>query len=438
MNLDESSMSTDDHPLQVFDEHESEVRSYVRSFPAVFSRAKGSRLYDEKGDVFLDFFSGAGALNYGHNHPKLKKGLLDYLAADGITHSLDMATSAKRRFIETFQSVVLEPRRLDYKLLFPGPTGTNAVEAALKLARKATGRSTIYAFSGGFHGMTLGSLAITSNRMKREGAGQPLGHTRLMPFDGQSQDGLDSLAYLNRELAQAAEQDALPAAIVLETVQCEGGVRVAGGDWLRKIERACKEHGVLLVIDDIQAGCGRTGSFFSFEDVGLKPDIVCLSKSLSGLGIPMALVLLRKELDVFSPGEHNGTFRGHNLAFVTAALALEFWSDYRFERLVQAKSLLLRERLEAIATSHDDIPIEVRGRGLVQGLAFEDASLAGEVSRACFDRNLVIETAGHDDQVLKFLPALTMDVQSLEEGIGIVEESLRAVVSERSPEPALV
>lgn len=423
--------------LHVFDTHESEVRSYVRTFPTVFERARGSRMYAEDGKAYLDFFSGAGALNYGHNHPELKQALLDYLVADGITHSLDMATCAKRRFIERFQSVVLAPRRLDYKLMFPGPTGTNAVEAALKIARKVTGRRTVYGFRGGFHGMTLGSLAITSNKSKRAGAGQPLDHTRLLPFDGDTQDGLESLAYLERELGRAAECGALPAAIVLETVQCEGGVRVADADWLRGVARACHAHEVLLVVDDIQAGCGRTGSFFSFDGLGVVPDIVCLSKSLSGLGIPLSLVLLRAELDVFSPGEHNGTFRGHNLAFVTATRALDFWADRGFERSVQAKALLLRHRLEALAESHDVIKT-VRGRGLVQGLVFEDASLAGAVSHACFERQLVIETAGHEDQVLKFLPALTMDVASLEEGIQIVEESLRAVVAERASEPALV
>ena len=424
--------------LDVFDQHESQVRSYVRCFPAVFDRALGSRLYDEEGNTYLDFFSGAGALNYGHNHPSIKRDLLEYLGGDGITHSLDMATRAKRRFIERFRSVVLEPRELDYKLLFPGPTGTNAVEAALKLARKATGRTEVFAFRGGFHGMTLGSLAITSNQMKRDGAGQPLGNARLLPFDGEEEDGLDSIALLRRELQTAESRGELPAAVVLETVQCEGGVRVAGADWLRRVEQACRERGVLLIIDDIQAGCGRTGRFFSFEESGLRPDLVCLSKSLSGLGIPLALVLLREDLDVFRPGEHNGTFRGHNLAFVTGARALDFWADPKFQRAVEAKALLLRDRLESIVERHENAGLAVRGRGLVQGIVFDDPALAGAVAHACFKRGLVIETAGHEDEVLKFLPALTIQVRMLEEGLSIVEESLGAVLPARSEEPALV
>ena len=313
-------MSTTDttESLRTFERHESDVRSYVRSFPTVFQRAKGSWMYDERGRSYLDFFSGAGALNYGHNEPSLKQSLVDYLVADGVTHSLDMATEAKRAFIERFRDVVLAPRGLEYKLLFPGPTGTNAVEAALKLARRATGRRRVFGFRGGFHGMTLGSLSITSNTMKREGAGLPLTHASLLPFDGESVDDEGSLQTLRRRLEQSSGTAEHPAAVVLETVQCEGGVRVAGPEWLRAVQRICREHGVLLVVDDIQAGCGRTGTFFSFEEAGLEPDIVCLSKSLSGMGLPLALVLLAPELDVFRPGEHNGTFRGHNPAFVTA------------------------------------------------------------------------------------------------------------------------
>jgi diaminobutyrate-2-oxoglutarate transaminase len=425
------------NPLSTFEKHESEVRSYVRAFPAVFDRARGSRMYDERGRTYVDFFSGAGALNYGHNDPLLKKRLIEYLVDDGVTHTLDMATKAKRRFIERFHEVVLAPRDLSYKLLFPGPTGTNAVEAALKLARKATGRTRVYAFRGGFHGMTLGSLSITSNRMKREGAGLPLRHARLMPFDGEREEGLGSLDYLRRELLVAADRGELPAAVVLETVQCEGGVRVAGTKWLRGVEAACREHGVLLIVDDIQAGCGRTGTFFSFEEADLSPDVVCLSKSLSGLGLPFALVLLRPALDVFRPGEHNGTFRGHNPAFVTAAAALEYWEDDALAQAVAEKGAELRKRLEALVARHPGVEAEVRGRGLVQGIAFADEGLAGEVSARCFANGLVIETAGHADEVLKFLPALTIDAETLSEGLDVVERSFAAVLRERSAEPVM-
>lgn len=423
--------------LKVFQEHESRVRSYVRSFPTVFDRARGSVMYDESGEAYLDFFSGAGALNYGHNNPSLKDSLLAYVAGDGITHSLDMATKAKRRFIERFQAVILRPRELAYKLLFPGPTGTNAVETALKLARKATGRKTVWAFQGAFHGMTLGSLSITSNRMKRKGAGLPLDHARLLPFEGDGASADDSLAVITRELSLAASREDLPAAVVLETVQCEGGVRVAGVEWLRAVERLCREHGVLLIVDDIQAGCGRAGTFFSFEEAGLKPDIVCLSKSLSGLGMPLALVLLREELDVFVPGEHNGTFRGFNPAFVTATAALEFWKDDRFQTEISAKAERVEQRLEELCERHAELGCELRGRGMVRGIKFDDPELAGAISEQCFERRLVIETAGHQDEVLKLLPALTIGERALEQGLDIIEDAIYAVVSLRTAEPML-
>ncbi|MFG0320458.1 MAG: diaminobutyrate--2-oxoglutarate transaminase [Planctomycetota bacterium JB042] len=421
--------------MKTFREHESEVRSYIRSFPTVFAKARGHELVDEDGARYIDFFAGAGALNYGHNDPRLKRRLLEYLGEDGITHSLDMATTAKRTLIERFREVVLEPRGLAYKFLFPGPTGTNAVETALTRARKATGRRAVYGFEGGFHGMTLGSLSITSNPMKRAGAGLPLRHAELMPFDGQTRDGLDSIAYLAADL-ESREPDDRPAAVVLETVQCEGGVNVARDEWLREVAALCERHGVLLVVDDIQAGCGRTGTFFSFERSGIRPDIVCLSKSLSGLGLPMALVLLREELDVFSPGEHNGTFRGHNPAFVTATAALGYWEDDDLHDDVGRRARLLRERLERMAEDHVGAKATVRGRGLVQGLAMDVPGLASAVARECFERGLVIETAGREDEVLKFLPPLTIEDDALRRGLDVVEEALERALEKAGVEVA--
>lgn len=421
-------------PMKTFEDFESGVRSYVRAFPTVFTRASGSRMTDESGREFLDFFSGAGALNYGHNDPHLTQSLIEYIASDGITHSLDMATEAKRAFIDRFQRAILEPRGLRYRYLFPGPTGTNAVEAAMKIARKATGRRRVLGFRGGFHGMTLGALAITSNPMKRNGAGLPLDHAELLPFDGESEDGLESIEFLRREFTRTRGCDEFPAAVVLETVQCEGGVRVAGERWLKGVEQTCREFGVLLVVDDIQAGCGRTGRFFSFEGAGIVPDIVCLSKSLSGLGLPLALVLLREELDVFEPGEHNGTFRGHNPAFVTAHAALRHWENPNFECEIESKGERLEEGLREIIERFPDTPATLRGRGMVRGLAFEDPELAGAISENCFENGLVIETAGHGDEVLKFLPALTIDDATLDEGIDRVARSVEFVVGERARE----
>ena len=418
------------HHLETINRLESDVRSYVRNFPAVFTRSRDSRLIDEDGREFIDFFAGAGVLNYGHNNPAIKSALMDYLAEDHIVHSLDMATSARARFLERFEEVILKPRNMTYTVQFPGPTGTNAVETALKLARKVTGRQNVISFTNGFHGMTLGALSVTGNAMKRAGAGVPLAHTSQMLFDGYLEEGSDhSLDLLQQMLGDEGSGIDKPAAVIVETVQAEGGINVARMEWLRELERICKRHGVLLIVDDIQVGCGRTGPFFSFEPAGIQPDIICLSKSLSGFGLPFALTLFKPEHDQWQPGEHNGTFRGHNLAMVTATRALDYWVNDELSNEVERKAELVEARLDALV---DSIPAPAvrRGRGLIQGIAFDDAELASKASAECFELGLVIETAGIDDQVLKLLPPLTISDEDLEKGLSIIEEAVSKVAGE--------
>lgn len=416
--------------MEVFEQLESEVRVYSRAFPAVFATARGYHVTDEQGKRYVDFFSGAGALNYGHNNPYLKEQLLAYLAADGVLHSLDMATSAKREFLERFQRVILAPRGLDYKVQFCGPTGTNAVEAALKLARKVTGRRTVVFFTQAYHGVTLGSLAVTGNAAKRRAAGVPLHHTVALPFDGYLGPGVDTLPLLERMLEDGHSGLDRPAAVILETVQAEGGVNVASWDWLRRLERLVRKHDIPLIVDEIQVGCGRTGPFFSFEPAGIRPDLVCLSKSISGFGLPMAIVLIRPDLDQWQPGEHNGTFRGFNLSFVTGAAALSYWEDDAFQRDTERKGELVAGRLEDLAARYLPEGAAVRGRGLIQGLDLAPEGLADRVSRHAFERGLILETAGPGDKVLKVLPPLTIDDEGLAAGLGILEESLRQALAE--------
>lgn len=415
--------------METFERMESEVRGYCRSFPTVFDRAEGALLVDEDGDEYIDFFAGAGVLNYGHNPPALRQPLLEYLSANGVTHALDMATTAKRQLLQTFERVILKPRDLDYKLMFPGPTGTNAVESALKLARKVTGRHNVIAFTNGFHGMTLGSLALTGNASKRSGAGVPLNDVTHMPYCDYLGTEADTIAALERFLNDSSSGMDHPAAFILETVQAEGGVNVASRQWLQDLEELARRFDVLLVVDDIQVGCGRTGPFFSFEPFGIQPDIVCLSKSLSGYGLPMALVLMKPELDQWEPGEHNGTFRGHNLAFVTATAALqEFWTTDELSNAVKDKSRQIRDTLLDLADEYD---AEVRGRGMIQGIQFEDAALASQVSHDAFENGLLIETSGPQDEVLKCLPPLTISDEILNRGLCILEQSIHRVAGAR-------
>jgi diaminobutyrate-2-oxoglutarate transaminase len=423
--LDQTKNNTD-----IFEQVESEVRGYCRSFPTVFTRAEGATLTDEEGVEYTDFLAGAGTLNYGHNHPVLKKAVLDYVAGDGLIHGLDMYSTAKRAFLEAFKRHILEPREMNHKLQFTGPTGTNAVEAAMKIARNYTGRTNIVAFTNGFHGMTLGSVAATGNSYYRDAAGVDLDRTTFMPYDGYLGEHVDTLVYFERMLTDTSSGLDKPAAVLVETIQGEGGVNEASYEWLRGLERICREHELVFIVDDIQMGCGRTGTFFSFEEAGIDPDIITVSKSLSGFGLPMSLVLMKPNLDQWKPGQHNGTFRGHNLAFVTAKTAIEeFWSDTRFSKEIREKSWILGERLHKIRENHPGI-IGVRGRGLIFGVECSPPELAGAICREAFERQLILETCGANDQVVKFLPPLTTDTQTLERGLDIFEDALQAALDE--------
>lgn len=419
--------------LKIFDRMESEVRGYIRSFPVIFKQARGSVLIDEEGKEYIDFFSGAGTLNYGHNNPVLKNKMLEYLDTDGLVHGLDMATSAKKNFLETVDRVLFRPRGWDYTLQFTGPTGTNAVEAALKLARLVKGRQNIVSFTHGFHGVSGGSLAVTANAKFRDAAGVALGNTSFVPYDGYFGPDVNTIAYLERMLEDSSSGMDHPAAVIVETVQGEGGVNVASWRWLKELEKLCGKYDMLLIVDDIQVGCGRTGSFFSFESAGIKPDIITLSKSLSGFGLPMSLVLMKPELDIWKPGAHSGTFRGNNLAFVTAAQALDsYWSNDVLADETRRKERLVRDWLENLVHSYPMAGLSVRGRGLIQGLATAAGDdTASLVAKKAFEHGLVIETSGANDEVLKVLPALTIEDELLTKGLEIIERCVADVLKEK-------
>ncbi len=422
--------------LEIFERLESEVRGYIRSFPVVFAKAQGATLTDEEGRQYIDFFAGAGTLNYGHNNPALKRRLLEYIEADGVVHGLDMATVAKKEFLETFERLILRPRGFDYKIQFPGPTGTNAVEAALKLARQLKGRPNVISFTNGFHGVSGGSLAATGNAKFRGAAGMPLANATFMPYDGYLGEGMDTTAYLERVLADRSSGVEAPAAAIVETVQGEGGVNVASFRWLRALEQLCRRHDMLLIVDDIQVGCGRAGTFFSFENAGIAPDIVTLSKSISGFGLPMSLVLMKPQYDIWAPGAHNGTFRGNNLAFVTARSALQqYWATREFEDTIRRKANIMGSCLEHIVRGYPQGRFAARGRGMIQALTAENPELAGRIAARAFEAGLVVETSGSQDQVVKLLPPLTIDEPLLRRGLEILERSAADVLGVSRTEP---
>lgn len=410
-----------DTNTSVFARRESDARSYCRSMPGLFTAARGSELFDAEGRRYIDFLAGCSSLNYGHNDPDMKAALIEHISGDGIAHGLDLHTDAKGRFLEAFERHILKPRGMDHRVMFTGPTGANAVEAAMKIARKVTGRANIIAFTNGFHGVTMGALAATANGYHRGGAAMDTAGVTRLPFDGYA-DGVDSAALLEQMLDDPSGGIDAPAAVILETVQGEGGLNAASSDWVRRIARIARRHGALLIIDDIQAGCGRTGSFFSFEHMGVTPDLVTMAKSISGFGLPMALVLVRPEHDVFGPAEHNGTFRGNTHAFVTARVAIEkFWAEEGFELSLVAKSEKLTQSLQSVAAmvagSH------LKGRGMMQGVDVGSGEMAGEICRRAFAEGLVVETSGPRDEVVKILAPLTTDEELLDEGMSILRQA---------------
>ena len=412
----------------VFEQHESEIRGYCRAYPTVFASASNARQVDEDGTSYIDFFGGAGVLNFGHNNPKMKQALIDFIEADGIAHSLDMYTTSKRDFISKFHQKVLAPRGMDHKLQFMGPTGSNAVEASLKLARRATGRREVVAFSHGFHGMTLGSLAATGNDAFRQWAGVPLDNVVRLPFET-APGGSTGLAEYREALADPSSGHTPPAAFIVEAIQAEGGVNVASREWLHEVQDLAREVGALFIIDDIQAGIGRTGSYFSFDGMGLDPDIINLAKGLGGFGTPIAMNLNKPEIDDhWSPGAHTGTFRGPGLSFVAGGVALDYADDEAFLGSVRAKGQTMRDKLDALTAKHPDRGWQVRGRGMLQALDTGDGAFAKQVQQEAFERGLLIGPCGSGGRVIKLIPPLTTPEEDLDAGLDLLEQAIDAAV----------
>ncbi len=409
---------------EIFETYESEVRSYCRNFPAVFTTAKGSVITDCDGNSYIDFFNGAGALNYGHNNDYIKGKVVEYLMGDGIMHALDMMTSPKAELIQFMEEKILQPRGLNYKILFPGPTGTNTVEAALKLARKYTGRRTIWALMGAFHGMTLGALALTSDQNSRKGGGVPLENVVHMPAPYMFPE-MDTVQYMETVLNDDHSGIEKPAAIILETTQAEGGIHVLPTQYLKDLREFCDRHEILLIVDDIQVGCARSGTFFSFERAEIVPDIVCLSKSIGGIGLPFALTLLKPEIDCFNPGEHNGTFRGNQLAMVASKAGLEYMLEAHVEESVREREEIIRTFLEKEIAGPGR---EIRGIGCIWGIDVGTGARSKAVIQECFKNNLILERAGRDDSVIKIMPSLVIEKDLLLQGLNILKKAMDTVL----------
>ncbi len=413
---------------ETFEKYESSVRSYCRHFPKVFTDAKGAVMTDEDGEKYIDFFCGAGAVNYGHNNDYIKSKVIDYVSTDGIIHALDMFTVPKREFIETLEKKIIEPRGFKYRIQFTGPTGTNAIEAAVKLARKETGRRNIFAFMGCFHGMTLGALSLTTEMYARNGANATFTDCTHIPAPYMV-EGMDVIAYMQMLIDDDHSGVEKPAAVVMETVQAEGGIRVFSDDFLRGVRDFCTRNGILMIVDDVQVGCCRSGTFFSFERAGIQPDIVVMSKSIGGIGMPLAIVLHTEELDNWKPGEHNGTFRGNQLSFIAGKAAIEYITENNVEAETVRKGEIVKKYVEENILPLDS-RLEVRGIGLIWGIDFGkiDASLSEQVIERCFEKNLICECAGREGAVVKIMPPLVIEDALLLKGLNIIKDSIIEVL----------
>lgn len=407
--------------MNTFERFESNVRGYCRVWPAVFDKASNAKQWDVDGREYIDFFAGAGVLNFGHNNDRMRRAMVDYMLADGVAHSLDMSSKSKQTFIERFNEVILAPRNLSYKMQFTGPTGSNVVEAALKLSRKVTGRRNVVAFTNGFHGMTLGSLACTGNSKFRDVAGVALDNVIHAPFDGYLGEGVDTLAPLEAALKDPSSGMEPPAAFIVETIQAEGGVNVAHKEWLQRVQQLAHDCGALFIIDDIQCAIGRTGHYFSFETLDLDPDLICLAKGIGGYGTPLGVLLIKPEHDKWNPGEHTGTFRGQNLSFVAGTEALTYFEDDSFLKEVRDKGEHMVSRLQVMANGAG---VPLRGRGMIQGLDFGSGAAVAAIVKASFDNGLLIPSCGPSGNVIKVMPPLTVEPAVLDRGLDIFEQAI--------------
>lgn len=417
--------------MSIFEQRESNIRAYCRVYPVVFDKASNARQIDEDGKEYIDFFAGAGVLNFGHNNERMTSAVVDYIQSGGVTHALDMQTKAKREFMEKFEKTILKPRGMTHKMQFVGPTGTNAVEAAMKLARRVTSRQEIVAFTHGFHGMTLGSLAATANRYFRSAAGVPLNHVAHYPFDKdeESGGGLDELERMRNLYLDTSSGIIPPAAFLLETVQAEGGVNVASKEWLQALARLASDVGALLIVDDIQVGMGRTGSFFSFDDMDIDPDIICLAKGIGGMGTPMAMNLIKPEVDEYwAPGEHTGTFRGQSLSFVAGKEALTYFDNDNLMAEVKQKAEKMNQALAPLEDKFEQV--QIRGKGMIIGLDVTTGERAKAIVDECFKAGLLIASCGTGGRVVKLIPPLTIPEEDLQAGLDVLVQTTYKVMED--------
>lgn len=423
---------------------ESNVRSYPRKLPLAIAKARGAWVTDVEGKDYLDCLAGAGTLALGHNHPEVVASIQDFLHSGLPMHTLDLTTPLKDAFSQTL--LALLPGGADnYCLQFCGPSGADAVEAALKLAKTFTGRGGVISFSGGYHGMTHGALAVTGNTGPKDPLQNLMSGVQFLPFPHEyrcplgigGEAGVKALNhYFNHFIADVERGMPLPAAVIVEAVQGEGGVNPAPDSWLRMLRDVTQQYGIVLIVDEVQAGFGRTGTLFAFEQAGIEPDIIVMSKAVGG-GLPLAVLGIRRGFDAWQPGAHSGTFRGNQMAMATGKTTLEILARDRLPEQAATRGLWLTQALTFLKQRFPCLG-QVRGRGLMLGIEIVDerlppssdgcypidASLAAAIQQCCFQQGLLLERGGRHGNVVRLLPPLTISPAECEIAVARFERAL--------------
>ena len=438
-----SSASTNQYYITRQDSTESNARSYPRKFPFALAKAKGSWVQDVEGNQYLDFLCGAGTLALGHNYPEINQAMIDLLAGDFPLHTLDLTTAVKDEFVHTLLSLLPSPLRENAKIQFCSPSGTDATDAALKLCKTATGRSSIIAFQGGYHGMGHGALACTGNLSAKskinglmpEVQFMPLPYSYRCPFGLGGEKGLDAAcAFFERTLKDPESGVKKPAAVIIEPVLGEGGVIPVPFKFMQTIRRVTEELDIPMIVDEIQCGIGRTGKFYAFEYSGIVPDVILSSKAVGG-SQPLAVVIYNKKLDIWTPGAHAGTFRGNQLAMKAGTILIKKVSEPDFLSDVKRKGQIIIDRLTALKNRVSIIG-DVRGLGLMIGVEFIDPNggkdimgkflpsgeIASKVQKLCFENHFIMEKGGRNGSVMRCLCALNVTDEEISKAMEIFEK----------------
>ena len=442
------SMGTNQYFISRQSDYESSARSYPRKFPLAIAKAKGAVVEDVEGNRYIDFLNGAGTLALGHNDDEVNQAMVDLIQSGAPLHTLDLTTPVKDRFVETLLSIIPEELASKAKIQFCSPSGTDATEAAIKLCKTATGRNTVIAFSGGYHGMGHGSMALTGNCNAKNKVGNIMPGVQFMPYPysyrcpmgiGGEAGTKACIAYLERLLKDPESGVTKPAAIILEPIQGEGGVVPAPIEFLQAVRRITRELDIPMICDEIQCGMGRSGKVFAFEYADIVPDVVLISKAIGG-GQPLSVVVYDRKLDVWGPGAHAGTFRGNQVAMAAGTVVMKRISDPEFLKEVVRKGEIMKSRFLKLK---DEVSIigDVRGKGLMLGVEFIDPNgakdlmghpepggdIALKVQRLCFENKLIMEKGGRNGSVMRCLCPLTITDEQIEEAMDIFEKVVKEV-----------